>query len=161
MTLKDIGKYKNRLFSTITQSEDIAELMLGQNYDKENGDEILTEKHIFPYLYVDDTQVEQLSYICLEVEVPRTMDFSFKDMKVIIWCYCHRGIMKYSKKDYLGTRADILSDMVDRLLNSSNNYGLGRLRLQSTTYIMPGKNYYGRQLIYTCPEFNIDKKIRG
>lgn len=159
MTLRDIGKYKNRLFSSIVQSEDVAELILGKNYDKENVDELLTYKHIFPYLYIDDTQTQQCSYVCVEVDVPRTMDFSYKDMKVIIWCYCHRGIMKYSKSGYLGTRADILTDMVDRLLNSSNNFGLGRLRLQSATYLVPNKEFYGRQLIYTCPEFNIDNKL--
>lgn len=159
MTLKDIGKYKNRLFSVILQSEDIAELMLGNNYDKENIDDLLMYKHVFPYLYVDNTQTEQQSYICLEVEVPRTMDFTYKDMKIIIWCYCHKGIMQYSKKGYLGTRSDILSDMVDRLLNSSNNFGLGRLKLQSCTYFSASKDFYGKQLIYSCPEFNISEKL--
>ena len=98
-------------------------------------------------------------YICLEVDIPRTIDFTYKDMKITVWCYCHKGIMRYSYKGYLGTRADILSDMVDRLLNSSNNYGPGRLRLQSSTYFSPSKDFYGRQLIYSCPEFNINQKL--
>lgn len=160
MTLKDIGDYKNKLFSIVLQSDEISELMLGSGYDKNDVEELLVYKHIFPYLYVDDTQTEPLSYICIEVDVPRTMDFTFKDMKVIIWCYCHKEIMKYSKKDYLGTRADVLSDMVDRLLNSSGEFGIGRLQLQSSTYFMPNQRFYGRQLIYNCPEFNIKKKVR-
>lgn len=158
MTLKDIGVYKNRLLSAIIQSKDVCELILGNDYSDTNIDEQLIYKNVFPYLYVDETQTKQESYICIEVDVPRTMDFSFKDMKIIIWCYCHKDIMKYSKKGYLGTRADILSDIVDRFLNGSNNFGLGRLKLQSCTFISPGKEYYGRQLIYSCSEFNIDKK---
>lgn len=159
MTLKDIGTYKNRLLSTIIQSEDICEVILGKGYDDTDVDEQLIYKYIFPYLYVDDTQTEQNSYICIEVDVPRTMDFTYKNMRITIWCYCHKGIMKYSKKGYLGTRSDILSDMVDRLLNSSNDFGLGRLKLESCTPLTLTKEYYGRQLIYSCSEFNIDKKL--
>ena len=159
MTLKDIGTYKNRLLSAIIQSEDVCETILGKDYDDTDVDEQLIYHNIFPYLYIDETQTKQESYICIEVDVPRTMDLAYKDMRIIVWCYCHKGIMKYSKKGYLGTRADILSDMVDRFLNSSNDFGLGRLKLQSSTYFSPSKDYYGRQLIYSCPEFNIDKKL--
>lgn len=159
MTLKDIGIYKNRLFSAILGSHDIAQLILGSDYNIELVDELIMYKNIFPYLYVDETQIVQTSYVCIEVDIPRTIDFTYKDMKVIVWCYCHKGIMRYSHKGYLGTRADILSDMVDRLLNSSNNFGPGRLRLQSATYFNPGKEFYGRQLIYSCHEFNISQKL--
>ena len=159
MTLKDIGVYKNRLLTTIMNSEDICELILGKGYDKENIDEKLVYSHVFPYLYVDDTQTETKTYICVEVSVPRTMDFTYKDMTIDVWCYCHKGIMKYSKKGFLGTRADIASDMIDRLLNSSNNYGIGRLRLVSCIPLNISKTHYGRHLTYKCAEFNIEKKI--
>ena len=91
--------------------------------------------------------------------MPRTQDFTYKDMKIDVWCYCHKDIMRYSKKGYLGTRADILSDMVDRLLNSSNDYGIGRLKLQSCVPLNVSKTYYGRHLTYTCAEFNIEKRM--
>lgn len=159
MTLKDIGIYKNRLLSIITESKDICETILGKRHDVETLEDDLLYKHIFPYLYVDETQIKQESYICVEVDVPRTMDFTYKDMRIIIWCYCHKGKMKYRHEDYMGTRVDILSDMVDRLLNSSNDFGLGRLKLQSCAHFSPYKDYYGRQLIYSCPEFNIDMKL--
>lgn len=159
MTLKDIGVYKNRLITTIIKSEDICELILGEGYDKTDVDEKLTYKNIFPYLYVDETQTETKTYICIEVSVPRTHDFTYKDMKVDIWCYCHKDIMEYRKKGFSGTRSDILSDMVDRLLNSSNNYGIGRLKLQSCIPINISKTHYGRHLTYSCAEFNIENKI--
>ena len=159
MTLKDIGVYKNRLLTTIMRSEDVCELILGKDYDKVEVDEKLMYEYIFPYLYVDDTQTETKTYVCIEVSVPRTMDFTYKAMQSDVWCYCQKGIMKYSKKGYLGTRADILSDMIDRLLNSSNNYGLGRLKLKSCGPLNISKTHYGRHMVYTCAEFNIEKKI--
>lgn len=159
MTLKDIGTYKNRLILAILKSDDICELMLGQGYNKETVDETMTYKYLFPYLYVDDTQTETKSYICLEVDVPRTANFSYKDMKIIVWCYSHKDSMNYYKKGYLGTKSDILADMVDRLLNSSRSFGIGRLKLESATYFMPLKDYYGKQLIYSCSEFNLSEKL--
>ena len=159
MTLKDIGTYKNRLLTTIVNSEDICELILGKDYNKTDVDEKLIYKNIFPYLYIDDTQTATETYICIEVSVPRTLDFTYKDMQIDVWCYCHKNIMKYSKKGYLGTRVDIVSDMVDRLLNSSNDYGLGRLKLQSSSPLNISKTHYGRHMIYKCAEFNIEKKI--
>ena len=159
MTLKDIGTYKDRIISNIVTSDDICSTILGDKYTGGDVSSLLVYKNVFPYLYVDDTQTNQESYICVEVDVPRTMDFTYKDMRIIVWCYCHKGIMKYKYNGYRGTRADILSDMVDRLLNSSNDFGLGRLKLQSCTYFSPSKEFYGRQLIYSCPEFNIDKKL--
>lgn len=160
MTLKDIRKYKNEVFKKITQNEDIAVLILGSNYDKKKDlDNLLMYNNVFPYLYVDDTQTSQTSYVCVEVDVPRTMYYTYKDMKIIIWCYCHKGIMKISD-DSVNTKSDLLAEKVDNLLNSSSDFGLGGLRLQSNTYFIPGKEYYGRQLIYSCPEFNIDKKVR-
>lgn len=90
MTSKDIGKYKNTLVATIISSKDICETITGSNYEQECIDEKLLYRNIFPYLYVDDTQTNQESYICVEVDIPRTMNFTYKDMRIIIWCYCHK-----------------------------------------------------------------------
>ena len=49
MTLKDIGKYKNKLLSIIVNSKDICEAILGVNYNEENVDEQLIYSNIFPY----------------------------------------------------------------------------------------------------------------
>lgn len=159
MTLKDVGIYKNRILSIILNSEDIAELLLGKGYDKETVDDKLLYKYVFPYLYINETQTEVKSYICMEVNVPHVSNNFYKDMKIVLWCYSHKDGMRYSKKDYLGTKSDILADMIDRRLNSSKDFGIGRLKLDSETHIIPSNNYYGRQLIYTCTEFNIDKKL--
>lgn len=132
--------------------------MLGKSYTEEDVDNVVYEQ-IFPYLYVDDTQTQEKSYICLEVDVPRTSNFTIKNMKLIVWSYCHKGIMRYSKKGYVGTRADCLSDMIDRELNGSQKFGIGGLKLDSMTYFMPSKNHYGRQLIYTIPEFHTKAQV--
>lgn len=153
--LKDIGSYKNKLLSAFVTSDDICELLFNKKpYTEEDVDNLIYSQ-VFPYLYVDDTQKEVLSYICLEVDIPRIPTRTIKDMRLIIWVYCHKNIMKYSKKGYLGTRVDILADMAERQLRNSNEFGIGNLHLDTVTYFFPQKEFYGKQMIFTISDFKV------
>ena len=153
--LKDMGSYKSTLLSYFVNSEEICELLFNKKAYTEEDVDNLVYSQIFPYLYVDDTQDEVLSYLCVEVSVPRIPTGAIKDMKLIIWAYCHKDRMKYSKKGYSGTRADILADMVERVLRNSDKFGIGKLQLVSCEHFFPNSKYYGRQLIYNMPDFKV------
>lgn len=156
--IKDIGLYKSRILSAILQSDDLCQALLNKKTYTEDEVDNLTYKQVFPYLYIDETQTTVLPYICIEVDIPRIPTGTIKDMKLIVWCYCHKDCMRYSKKDYSGTRSDIMSDMVERQLRDSNKFGIGKLQLQSVTYLNSiNSKYYGRQLIFTIPDFKIKK----
>ena len=155
--LKDMGSYKNNLIVALQNSEDICELLFNKHPYTRDDVKNLPYSQIFPYLYVDDTQTEVLSYICIEVDVPRIPTNTVKDMKIWIWAYCHKENMKYSKKGYIGTKADILVDMIERQLRESNKFGIGKLQLVSVEHFFPNRNYYGRQMIYTMPDFKIGR----
>lgn len=155
VVLKDIGVYKNRLVSAILNSNNIIQLLLNKDtYSDEEVDDLMYTQ-IFPYLYVDGTQLEVLSYLCLEVNVPRIPTTTIKDIQIIIWAYCHKDCMKYSKKGFLGTRADILADMVERELRDSDRFGIGKLRLTSVSHFFPNNKYYGREMRFTIPDFKV------
>ena len=153
--LKDIGSYKNELLSVFTTSEDICELLFNKKpYTEEDVDNLIYSQ-VFPYLYVDETQTDVKTYICCEVDIPRVPTGTIKDMKLIIWAYCHKEGMKYSKKGYVGTKVDILADMIERQLRDSDKFGIGKLQLQSVTYFFPNNKYYGKQMIYNMPDFKL------
>lgn len=155
VVLKDIGVYKNRLVSAILNSNNIIQLLLNKDtYSDEEVDDLMYTQ-IFPYLYVDGTQIEVLSYICLEVNVPRIPTNTIKDIQIIVLAYCHKDCMKYTKKGYLGTRADILADMVERELRDSDRFGIGKLRLTSVSHFFPNNKYYGREMRFTIPDFKV------
>ena len=97
------------------------------------------------------------AYICCEVDISRVPTGTIKDMKLIIWAYCHKEGMKYSKKGYAGTKVDILADMIERQLRDSDEFGIGKLQLKSAPYFFPSSKHYGRQLIYTIPDFKIGR----
>lgn len=168
VVLKDIGLIKNRILPLLLNSNDVMEIILGKGYtneqvwgnDDNDEDYGIVYRQVFPYLYIDDTQIEVLSYLCYEVDVPRIPTGTIKEMKIIVWAYCHKDCMKYSKKGFLGTRADILADAVERVLCDSNKFGIGKLHLDSVTYLNSvNKEYYGRQLIFTVPDFKA-KQVR-
>lgn len=153
--LKDMGSYKNTLLSALINSDDICELLFNKKPYSEDDVENLVYTQIFPYLYIDDTQTEVMTYLCFEVDVPRTPTGTVKDMKLIIWAYCHKDTMKYSKKGYSGTKVDILADMVESQLRESDKFGIGKLQLLSCTYFSPNSKYYGKQLVYNMPDFKV------
>lgn len=154
--LKDIGTCKSVIINSLLDDSEIMELMLDKNYTEDQVDNIVYSQ-IFPYLYIDETQTETKSYICCEVNIPRIPTSTIKDISICLWVFCHKDIMKYSKKGYKGSRADILADMVERCLRNSNKFGIGKLHLDSVTYIYPNSKTYGRQMIYTIPDFKLGK----
>lgn len=155
--LKDMGKYKNTLISALISSDDICELMFNKKtYTEEDVDNLIYTQ-IFPYLYTDETQTEVLPYLCIDVDVQRIPTGTIKDMRLFVWCYCHKEGMKYSKKGYSGTKVDILADMVERQLRESDEFGIGKLQLVSCTHFFPHNKYYGKQLVYSMPDFKISK----
>lgn len=169
VVLKDIGLIKNRLLPLLLNSKDVMDIILGGEYtneqvwgkDEDEEDYGVVYRQVFPYLYIEDTQTEVLSYICFEVDVPRIPTGTIKEMKIIIWVYCHKNCMKYSKKGFLGTRADILADAVERALYDSDKFGIGKVHLDSVTYLnSANKEYYGRQLIFSVPDFRV-KQVRS
>lgn len=170
-----MGAYKNAFLSPILESNDIKEIMLvGEEYSDDmwygvdDDDYGIVYKQIFPYLYIEETQIKVKTYICFETDIPRIPTSTIKDMKLIVWCICHKSCMKYSKKGYSGTRADILADAVERALRQSetdsqnkgkSKFGIGTLHLESVTYIASqNKEYYGRQMIFTVPDFKVKGK---
>lgn len=164
--LKDIGLMKNRILPLLLSSTDIMEILLGKGYtqeqvwgaDNNDNDYGIVYKQIFPYLYIDDTQTEVLSYLCFEIDIPRIPTATIKEMKLIIWVYCHKGCMNYSHKTFLGTRADILADAIERELGNSQKFGIGKMHLESATNLTSSnKHYYGRQLVFTVPDFKTKK----
>lgn len=147
--LKDIGSCKQRLLTAVVNDDDICGLLLNKKSYTEDDVDGLMYTQIFPYLYTDETQTETLTYLCFEVDVPRFSSGTVKDLKMIVLAYCHKDIMKYSKKGYYGTRVDILADMVERKLRDSYDFGIGKPELVSVTNFFPNNKYYGVSLQYT------------
>ncbi len=154
MTLNEISLYKDKILSGIFQSEEIAGYLLGDSYHAETAKEDLNYIHVFPYLHIPDPAAEAKPYLCVEVDIPRTLNLVYKDMKVMVWAYCPQNIMDRAGKDRAATLPDLIADAADTLLNGSGEFRIGKLKLESVSYFTPSEGFYGKQLIYKCLEFD-------
>lgn len=150
--LKDIGICKEIIISSL-MTDDILELLLGKDYTEEQAADVVYTQ-IFPFLYTEDIQTKTLSYIGVDI-VPEESTKTIKNVTIVIWAYCHKDIMKYSKAGYRGNRVDILSDMIDRKIRNSGDLGIGLPEFKKAPYFMPQTKFYGRQLTYIIPDFKV------
>lgn len=153
--LRDIGIYKDKLISAFTGSRDVTEILLGENAGETPAEELLFTR-IFPYLEMDESKPEELSYLCLEADIPSAPSRMVKNLRITVWAYCHKNCLNYSRAGYAGTRADQLADAAERALRNLQDLGMGNLRLESASYLSPaGSKYYGRQMIFTVSDLKV------
>ena len=107
------------------------------------------------YPYVDGTQEEVMPFVCIET-VCRGANRTTKSIDLYIWIFVHRDCMQMNKqhiKTYMGNRADVLTDIIERLLWDSNDLGIGNPSLSDIGYIIPQSKYFGRQIKYNISDF--------
>ena len=97
-----------------------------------------------------------MPFVCVET-VCRGTNRTVKSMDLYIWIFVHRNCMQMESniKSYMGNRADVLTDIIERLLRDSDDLGIGKPSLDDIDYTVPQSSYYGRQLKYSIPDFKI------
>ena len=148
---RDLAFVKSKVISRLLESDEFAKVMLR---DDEKND--MEYKQVFDYPYVDGTQEEVMSFVCVET-VCRGTNRTVKSMDLYIWIFVHRDCMQMESnvKSYMGNRADVLTDIIERLLRDSDDLGIGKPSLDDIGYTVPQSSYYGRQLKYSIPDFKI------
>lgn len=153
---RDLAYIKATVISRLLKSDEFVKVMLRKEdfTDTERYD--MEYKQIFDYPYVDGTQEEVMSFVCVET-VCRGTNRTVKSMDLYIWIFVHRNCMKMDKTctSYGGNRADVLTDIIERLLRDSDDLGIGKPSLDNIGYTVPQSSYFGRQLKYSIPDFKI------
>lgn len=161
MNLNELGAYKHKVASVFANDPDIIDVLLGPVDEDTDTDEMLLGDdpdscgHIFEYEYVDDTNETTDTYLCMETVVAKAPTTTAYRVYLYIFAYCHKKIMQsYKREGKVGTRVDILAADVDRLLNGSKDFGIGKLNLVSDDVYKPNNKYYGRCICYEAVDFN-------
>ena len=153
---RDLAYIKATVISRLLKSDEFTKVMLRKEdfTDAERYD--MEYKQVFDYPYVDGTQEEVMPFVCVET-VCRGTNRTVKSMNLYIWIFVHRNCMKMDKTctSYGGNRADVLTDIIERLLRDSDDLGIGKPSLDNIDYTAPQSSYYGRELKYSIPDFKI------
>ena len=155
--LKEYGKFKEEIHTTLYKDCNIKELLLNDMTGM-NAKEIQKsfKNHVKSHLFIDDTITETESYIFYDIIMPN-INANIKNCKIILYAVCHRDILDdYIKDGYYGNRADILSQMIEECLiqndDVSYSFGIGKLSLDSVD-IYNSTKLYGHIMYFSVPNF--------
>ena len=129
--------------------------------ESEDADEVF-EKFLFDYIYVDGTTTEAAAYICVEAETGKSPTPTMQNMKLYVTVMCHKQFMKVDAtkfKGMIGNRRDNLVRYVDKLLNGSDVFGIGALKLENAHTVAAPTGFTARELTYTVPNIR-PKQVR-
>lgn len=149
--LEEFTEYKNTLMKAICTSDAVVDLLKLET-DSENitGRDMRYDR-IFPYNYVPLTTQNAKTYICFVVTAPNVKKGVITDLTLTVFVFTHQDIMRTNR----GMRTDLLISEIDKLLNGSTEYGLGKVELKGCDVLqVPVRGYSGLYSIYTVKDFN-------
>lgn len=145
--LEEIPIYKSDMLRAFVGNENIVTYINNANIDDPVD---LIGENIFPNPYIPDTQSEVKNYICMDIYVPRVKDMLFKDVQIVVNIFSHKNSSTYKGK----SRVDLINIEVDKILNGNFDFGIDKVDLVSVMPYIPNSSFFGKQIIYTVPNFN-------
>lgn len=156
ITTKERGQYKTKINNALFRSKNIKELLLDDVADMSPQEMIAAFKaRVKSHLFIDETIKDTGTYIFYDVVMP-VLRPQVKTCKLVLYAICHRDILEnYSKENYYGNRADILSQMIEETLLDEEivkDFGIGDLSIDSID-IYNSTTYYGVSMTFIVPTF--------
>ena len=156
MELEELFDYKNQLIKEICSNERIVKLVTNNpNAAVPNHD--MPYDQVFPFERVPDTETDGRTFICLDVDIVSVPNSTYYIPVLYVWIFTHESNYRMSEG---GVLVDALSAEVNKMLNGSRYYGLGKLKLDSVDRFVPINKFQGRVLTYYAADFNTTADIR-
>lgn len=149
MYFEDVPKYRDTIMESICKCDAITDLIRPQDQPDMKATS-MPYKYIFPYGKIIDKTTDTGVYICFDVIVPRVINGAFTDFRIDFWIIAHERRMRTKK----GLVTDLLTIELDKLINGSRAFGLGKVELKTWDSFTPADGFHGRSLIYRTVDFN-------
>lgn len=150
MLLNEFFDYKNKLMETLCRNENIVRLITdSKNTPVPNY--TLAYDRIYPFEYVPDTVDDGKTFICFDVDIPLVIDDVYYKPALYVWVFTHKSKIRLEEG---GIRTDQLVVEINKELNGSRYFGLGRLKLYSVGRFSPITDFHGRVMTYSATDFN-------
>ena len=149
MYFDEIPRYRDTIMESICKCNSITNLIRSEETPEMKVSE-MPYKFIYPYGYIINKTTSVGTYLCFDLFAPRTIGRTFTDFRIDFWIMAHERRMRTSK----GLVTDLLTTEVDKLINGSRCFGLGRVELMTWDRFVPAEDFYGRILSYRTVDFN-------
>jgi len=152
MNSHEIPEYKRKVMLRLISNDELVKLVDPAGV-AEYADDLLYH-NIFPFGRIPDTEQETLVYITVVIQVP-SIDkkndlIRYVDFKIRV--YAHEDLMQV--KGQSGDRIDLISALIDEMLNESYDFGIGYLHLMSNTEHTLDSKHHFRELIFRTDTLN-------
>lgn len=148
--LAEFTEYKNTLMEAICTSDSIFNLLKLPSDNPSLRCKDLRYVRIFPYNYVPLTIETAQTFICFTVTAPNVGKGIISDFILTIYVFTHQDLMRTKE----GMRTDLLVTELDKLLDGSTKYGLGKVSLKACDVMqVPSRGYSGLYVMYSVKDF--------
>lgn len=149
---------KQKLREALLQNQDVVNLLVnaGDNVlafqDVKTGSKSPAAKLIKTHFYIPGTTTKDKNFITMRSRVAYTNTNVVKETSLIVYIICNEDQIDLLQ----GSRADLLADAVDRILNNSTDtlFGLGGIQLGVAEEVQFIDGYSGWEIPYVTHEFN-------
>ena len=149
MYLQDVKLYRDTIVEQLLSNEAIVELIRPEDAPFTKPRDLLY-KHIYPYDHIIEKTTEAETFLCFDIEAPRIIGRAFTEFRIYFWIMTHDRRIVTPK----GLRGDLLSSEIEKVMNGSKDFGIGRVELKSWGRFAPAEKFHGRSLIYETVDFN-------
>lgn len=149
MQLEEFFDYKNTLIKDLLTNEHIIGL-LNESVPIADASKLVYEQ-VFPFEYIPDTVEHGKTFICIDVDIQRTVNKTYLLPTLYVWVFTHRSKLRLPQG---GVRIDKLCSEIAKTINGSREYGLGELELSSVKRFAPMTDFQGKVLTFSAKDFN-------
>lgn len=149
MYFEEIPNYRDTIMEHICKCEAITDLLRSEEQSDLKASD-MPYKYIFPYGHLIDKTTDVGTYICFDVIAPRVVNRTFTDFRIEFWIISHERRMRTPK----GLVTDLITTELDKLINGSRCFGLGKVELMTWDRFTPAEDFHGRSLVYRTVDFN-------
>lgn len=149
MQLEEFFDYKNTLIKDLLTNEHIIRL-LNESVPVADASKLVYEQ-VFPFEYIPDTVEHGKTFICIDVDIQRTVNKTYLLPTLYVWVFTHRSKLRLPQG---GVRIDKLCSEIAKTINGSREYGLGELELSSVKRFAPMTDFQGKVMTFSAKDFN-------
>lgn len=159
--IEDLINYKSIIINKLLTSQDIIGLIANDPNIEINSESAAQWKnHIYDYNFLCDSFQTSGAYIIVEIDLA-DVSKSMGILKINIIIICSNDYITLDKtkfSDLSGNRKDNIAKQIDKLLNGSREFGIGKLQPKynrtvpvPSNYVHIPNNYTYRLLTYPIP----------
>lgn len=149
--LEEFTEYKQTLMQALCTSQSVVNLMKLDSDPATITGKDMRYNRIYPYNYVPLTIEKAQTFICFTVTAPNVKDNLIAELRLTVYVFTHQDLMRTDN----GIRTDLLVSEIDKLLNGSTKYGLGKVSLKCCDVMqVPCQGYSGLFSVYSVKDFS-------